>query len=241
MRSFAITLIVFLVSVSAFAQTENSPLLRNPHIRAAGTATVHAKPDQVRIDIGVITRAQTAAQASADNARQFAAVVAELKKILGENADIQTSGYNISPDYKYPKEGGTPTIVGYVANNNVRVTSRDVDNAGKLIDASSRVGANAVRGIEWSLRDEQAVRTKALTEAARVAKSNAEALAAGVGLKISRILRVEDTTQDFRPAANRPMMQMARAEAMSDSVATPVEAGNIQIQASVVITAELSN
>jgi len=230
------------VAITAVAQSPvvvDPGLIRQQTVRATGSSILTIKPDQVRIDIGVVTQASTAQQASADNARQFTAVMAELRKAVGTKGEIQTVSYGISPNYRYPKEGGTPTITGYTATNVVRVTSDEVDGAGKVIDAASRVGANAVRGIEFSLKDEKAVRAKALAEAARQARANAETMASGVGLKVIRILRLEDASvPEVRPMEK---MMMARASMAADSVATPVESGSIRVEASVTVVAELGN
>lgn len=228
-----------LFAVGLFAQTPDSDLLlRVPSIRARASATVTAKPDQVRIDIGVVSQAQTAQAAAAANAKQFSDVVAELKKVLSEGADIQTVSYSVAPSYRYPKEGGTPAIVGYTATNVIRVTSPDVAAAGKLIDAATRTGANTIRGIEFSVRNEQALRAKALAEATRQAKANAEAMAGGIGVRITRILRVEDGSP-VQIYPGREMM-MARAAPAADSVPTPVESGTIRVEATVVLTAEVA-
>jgi len=230
------------VAIPALAQSPvvvDPAVIRQQTVRATGSSILTIKPDQVRIDIGVVTQASTAQQASADNARQFTAVMAELRKAVGTKGEIQTVSYGISPNYRYPKEGGTPTITGYTATNVVRVTSDEVDGAGKVIDAASRVGANAVRGIEFSLKDEKAVRAKALAEAARQARANAETMASGVGLKVIRILRLEDASvPEVRPMEK---MMMARASMAADSVATPVESGSIRVEASVTVVAELGN
>lgn len=241
MRSLLCSVLFVGVAVlGAQAPPDAAGVWRQPTVRAQGTATATAKPDQVRIDIGVVTQASTAQQAGADNARQFTAVVAELKKVVGDKGEIQTVSYGISPNYRYSKEGGTPTITGYTATNNVRVTSTDVDASGKIIDAASRVGANAIRGIEFSLRNEQALRAKALAEATRSARANADAMAAGAGMKIVRVLRIEDSSQgEVRPFQERSVMMMKAP--MADSAQTPMEAGNIRVEVSVVLTGELGN
>ncbi len=222
----------------AFGQSID-PTIRQPTVRAQATASATAKPDQLRIDIGVVTQASSAQQAGADNARQFSAVMAELKKVVGDKGEIQTVSYGITPNYRYPKEGGTPSIAGYTATNNVRVTSPDVDSAGRIIDAASRVGANAIRGIEFSLKNEQALRAKALAEAARLARANADAMAAGVGMKIARVLRIEDNSAgEPRPYAQRELMMARAADAAAP---TPVEAGNIRVEVTVMLTGELGN
>ena len=222
-----------LVLAGIVAAQDTSRVPSVPSVRAQGSATATAKPDQVRIDIGVVTQAKTAQAASAANATQFTEVINALKKIAGAGAEIQTVSYSVQPNYRYPKEGGTPTIAGYSAVNVVRVVTPAVEKAGEIIDSATGTGANAVRGIEFSVKDERALRAKALREAARNARLNAEALAAGVGLRVTRVLRIEDVVE----GPVRPVREMAMMRA--DAAQTPVEPGTIDVQATVVITAEV--
>ena len=224
---------VALVIATALAAQDTSRIPPVPSVRAQGSATATAKPDQVRIDIGVVTQAKTAQAASTANAAQFTEVVNALKKIAGGGAEIQTVSYSVQPNYRYPKEGGTPTIAGYSAVNVVRVVTPLVEKAGEIIDAATGTGANTVRGIEFSVKDERALRAKALGAAARNARSNAEAMAAGLGLRVTRILRIDDSVE---PPV-RPVREMAMMRA--DAAQTPVETGTIDVQATVVVTAEV--
>jgi uncharacterized protein YggE len=207
-------------------------------VTAHGVAEVSAKPDQVQIDIGVVTQAPSAQEAAATNAKQVSAVIADLKKAIGADGDIQTVNYYVHPNYSHPREGGgTPKISGYVATNVVRVTSGDVAGAGKLVDAATRTGANNVHGIQFSLKDESALRAKALAQAVKQARSNADAMAAALGMKVGQVLHVEDGAAP-PPAVplRRDMMMAQRAEAVS----TPVEPGTIKVRAEATLTASLA-
>jgi uncharacterized protein YggE len=228
----------FAIASLLFAQGETGLLSRVPTIRAHGRATVTAKPDRVQIDIGVVSQGKTAQAASAANATQFSKVVAELKKLTGAGSEIQTVSYSVRPDYRYPKEGGTPSIAGYTATNVVRVESAKVDAAGEIIDAASASGANRIQSIRFTVKDERALRAQALREAAKDARSNADAMAAGLGLKVLRVLRVEDSPQPIPYPEQREVFAMRAASA--DAPPTPVEAGTIDVQASVMITVEIN-
>lgn len=227
-------IVAALALVSVLAAQDNNRPQSVPSVRAQGSAVATAKPDQVRIDIGVLTQGKTAQVAGAANATQFTEVVNTLKKVSGAGADIQTVSYSVQPNYKYPKEGGTPSIAGYTAVNVVRVTTSAVEKAGEIIDAATGTGANTIRGIEFSVKDERALRAKALGEAARNARANAEAMATGLGLRITRVLRVEDTIEP----PMRPVREMAMMRA--DAAQTPVEAGTIDVQATVFVTVEVA-
>jgi uncharacterized protein YggE len=86
-----------------------------PAIRVNGEATVTAKPDQAEINIGVVTQASTGQAAATQNAQKQDAVLAELRKVLGTAPEIKTISYSLTPNYRYPRDGGQPTITGYTA------------------------------------------------------------------------------------------------------------------------------
>jgi uncharacterized protein YggE len=224
------TIILLTTATVAMAQTPPTAA----HVVSHGEGTASAKPDQVRIQIGVTTQAQTANEAGAQNAKQSAAVIAELKQQLGTAAEFQTANYSLYPTYRTQKDGGKPTIAGYQANNTVEVKLSDVTLAGKVIDWATRSGANQIQGVNFSVRDEQKLRAEALAKAATQARANVQALAGAVGLRIVRLVKVEDG----EPVHVMPMrMEMMKAQ---DSAQTPVEPGEIQVRATVTITAEVA-
>lgn len=208
---------------------------RSPFIRVNGDATVSAKPDQAEINVGVVTQAATAEQAGAQNARQATTVISSLRQVLGQNADIKTINYSLTPLQKYPKEGGPPTITGYSASNTVHVKTQDLGSVGKIIDATTKSGANTIQGIQFTVHDEQAARNQALRQAAQQAKATGEALASALGLRVLRVLSVETG----QPSPIRPFaaMEMARVAAAPP---TPVEPGGVDVHANVVLTLEVA-
>ena len=125
--------------------------------------------------------------------------MAKLRQVLGSNSDIKTISYTVSPNYRYPKEGGEPSITGYTATNLVRVTLDDLTQVGKAIDAATATGANRIQNLRFSIKDEQGVQSQALREAAIKARQKAEALAGALGLKIQRVLAVTENSQGAIP------------------------------------------
>jgi uncharacterized protein YggE len=205
-----------------------------PQAVAHGEGVASAKPDQVRINIGVTTQAPTANEAGQQNAKQSAAVIAELKQQLGNSAEFQTMNYSLYPMYRTQRDGGKPTISGYQANNTVEVKLNDVTLAGKAIDFATRTGANQIQGINFSIRDEQKLRGEALAKAAVQARANAEALAKALGMRVAGILKVEDGN----PVHVVPMQRMEMMKAQ-DAASTQIEAGTIDVRATVTVTAVL--
>ncbi len=208
-------------------------------IRVTGTATVTAKPDRARVDVGVVTQAAQSDNAVSQNARTFDAVMSALHKAFGQGTDIKALSYSLNPDYQYgvvsSASGGAPTIKGYTVTNVVRVTIDDLARIGDVIDTAAQAGANRVPSVQFALRDEESVRVQAMREAATKAKAEADALASALGLKVNRILTVEEGG----PVAV-PIHEVAFARAASASAATQIQPGAIEVNANVTLTVEVS-
>jgi uncharacterized protein len=205
-------------------------------IRVTGDARVSARPDRVQIDIGVQTQAPQSQDAAAANARALDATLAAVRKAAGPGAQLRTTSYSLSPNYQYHTGGGEPTITGYTALNVVQVTLDDLGRIGDVIDAATRSGANRVQGIQFTLRDQDTVRAAALREAATRARAEADVLAGALGLKVLRVLTVEENSPRIVPI--RPMA-VARMAAGAAEAATPVEAGTLDVSAEVTLTVEV--
>lgn len=203
---------------------------RPPTVRATAEATATAQPDRARINIGVVTQAASAEAAASANARQLEAVIGRLRTVLGPGGEIKTVNYNVHPNYRYPKEGGPPSITGYTASNTVEATTSDLKSVGRVIDAAAESGANAIQSLEFLLKNDRAVRARALAEAALQARANAEAMAAALGLKVERVLEVEES----QPSPVRPMARMQMAELAA--AATPIAPGPLEVRATVTVT-----
>jgi uncharacterized protein YggE len=214
-------------------QTPASPL---SSIRVTGDAKVTARPDRVQIDIGVTTRATQSQEAASQNARQVDAVLAAVRKATPA-AVLKTISYSLNPTYEYHSNGAEPTITGYSAVNVVQVTLDDLAKIGTVIDSATLAGANHVQGIQFTLRDQDAVRAEALRQAATRARAEADLLAAALGLKVVRVLSVEENSPRMVPV--RAYMGAPRT-VMATATATPVEAGTLEVNADVMLTVEVS-
>ncbi len=204
-------------------------------IRATGEAVIPARPDQAQLSLGVVTQAATAQVAVAQNARQLEDVLARLRKHLGDKAEIRTSGYAVTPDYRYPRDGGRPEITGYTASNIIEIRTQKLAEVGAVIDAAAQSGANTIHGLHFMLRDDRAARAQALQEATRKARAHAEAMAAAAGLKIVRVLAIEQGEAHWI----RPVREMRLAAAAETAAPpTPVEPGAVEIRVNVVLTVE---
>lgn len=194
-----------------------------------------AAPDLAIISAGVVTQAPDAAAAMAENNRRMAAVTAALRRSGVEPRDLQTSQLAVQPQYRYG-EGRAPSITGFQASNQLSVRLRDLARIGQVVDALVKEGANRIDGPSFTVEKPEPLLDSARAEAVRAARARAELLAAAAGVRIVRVLRIEEAggMPELRPVMSR----MAAAPAAD--MAPPVEAGESELRAGVTVTFEIA-
>ena len=202
-----------------------------PTLTMNGFGVARMAPDMAEVTLGVITEARDAVKAHADNAAQARQVQSALKALGIAERDIQTTRYDFSPIYDV-KDNGRSVTTGYTVTNAVVVKVRNLTNVGKVIDTALANGANRVDSLEFSASDPSAAKNAALADAARDARSKADAVARALGVHIVRILNVHADTQSHTPHNYMPMMMAKEAY----DVATPITAGELSFEASANIT-----
>jgi hypothetical protein len=204
-------------------------------MEVTGEAQVSETPDRVYIDIGVSTQAPKSENAAAQNAEHLSAVIAAVKRAAGAGAQLATTEYSVNPNYRYPRNGAA-TIVGYTVSNVVEVRLDDLQRIGRVIDAATQAGSNNVQNIRFALRDEQAARDEALRQAALKARRDVETLAGALDLKVVRVLTVKEEGPAMAPVYPRMALKME----VQAAPATPVEAGTLDVSATVTLTVEVA-
>jgi uncharacterized protein YggE len=220
-----------LCASSARAQTADNKIRT---IEVGGEGEVQAAPDQATLDLAIETHAATAAEAAGLNGALAQKVRDGLKAKLGDKGRMWTGGYTLYPDYNEPRDGNQARIIGYHAQNSITVETQALETVGPLIDAAIAAGANRVNSLDYSLRDNTKARGDAIGKASADAQAQAQALAATLGVKLGPVVKATTESQT-RPV---PVMRMQAASMARDS-ATPIEAGQVTVPATVSLTYEI--
>jgi uncharacterized protein len=208
---------------------------RPPSIEVSGRAEIEVPADLALLDFGVVTRAATAEAAVRQNSELMDKALREVRKALGPAAQISTGAYAVRPEHVFPREGGPPKVTGYVATNVMHLRTAELKRVGEIIDLAIKSGANQVQRVAFTLKDQAPAQRQALGEAVKQARSKAEALAAGLGLKLGPIHTVvEQDVPEVRPLVREAMV------AADVAPVTPVEPGLVQVRARVVLTVLLA-
>lgn len=216
--------------VAASAQEPNASG-QTPSIVTTGEAIIRRVPDQAFVSVAVETRARVPRDAQRQNADAMSAVQQKITEAGIARDAVRTTGYSIEQEYDF--SGGKRTLKGYVARNGVEIRLDAVERTGEILDVVVQAGATSVSGVRFDLKDRVSVEREALRHAVEDARARADAMAAGAGRTIDRVLRIDDTRQG-RVVPPQPMMM--RSAAAAPDMPTPIEAGFIEIRAQVTLT-----
>lgn len=196
-------------------------------VTVVGNGEAKGTPDTATVQLGIETRAATASEAVAQNSQQMTALIAKVKELGVNDEDIQTSNFNVSPDYDYEAK----QVRGYVVSNSASVTIRNLETAGTLLDQVVQLGANQIFGISFSVADPDAVLADARQAAIDDARAKALQLAQAMGAQVGDVLVISENVGST-PVVPLPMA----AEFAQDRAAVPVEAGSQSFTAQVQVT-----
>ena len=226
-RALLLALALALSACAPMAGPDGGP--RRPStITVSGMGTTTAPPDMAEITTGVVTRAPTAAQALAQNNQAMAALLQTLAGVGIAARDIQTTNVSVSPQRRPGRDAAPTDIVAYEVVNQVRVKVRDLPSLGRVLDQQVAQGANSLSGIRFGLNDPAPLLDEARKRAMADARRKAELYATAAGLKVGRVVSVQEA------GAASPRPELAARAMMSAAV--PVAAGEQEIQASVSVT-----
>ena len=212
-------------------------------VSSQDTVTVSAKgstraiPDRAELHFGIRTQAETAEKAQQDNSSNVDAVV----KVLTQNGireeDIQTSMYDVSPQYDWNTGDGT-NVIGYSAFSSLSVKNVPIDDAGKLITACTEAGANEFNGISYSCTQYESLYAEALKDAVAAAETKAKVLAEAAGRDLGDVKAIVEGYQDMTFANNSEKVYAASGMgAAEDSApAANIQPGQAEITANVTVT-----
>lgn len=237
--SLTLLVLTLFVSVKAWnAATEHryigKPSTVRDTIMVDGTAKVSAKPTLASVQFSVVTQASKATQAQAQNTDKMNAVITAMKSLGIKTEDLQTSGYNLSPNYDYNRQ--PYQILGYTVTQTLTVKVRDFDKVGQVLEQGVTLGINQVNGVLFTIDEPASVQEEARAKAIENAKQKADKLADELGVQIVRVVSFSENAGTQTAFYDRAMV------AAAPGLAAPmpmIEPGMQDVSSMVSITYEI--
>lgn len=178
---------------------------------ASGVGKATGIPDTAQLSLGVTQQASTVDSAQKQTNSAINIIIGDLKKLgIAEN-NIKTTNYSVNPNYDFAR--GDQNITGYTVTQTLEVKVTPIDTVNQAIDVSTKNGANLVSGINFIFDDKtkKELEDKARNEAVKMAKEKAENLAKATGIKLGKIIDVQEST-GFEPPVMMQTLDSTKAE-----------------------------
>ena len=212
-------------------------------VQGDGQATL--APDVAHISFSVQNTSATVADAQAATTKQANAAIDFVKKQGIADKDVKTLSYNISPQYAYPNPcpagalcpdyNRSPKITGYQVSETIQITMRDLSRVGTLLGGLGKLEVQNVNGPDFALDDATAGYSAARADAINKAKSQANLLAAQLGVRLGKIVNFSESS------GGGPIYEvgMMSAKVNTGAPAPSVPLGENTYHASVSVTYEI--
>ncbi len=253
-------LLIFLIPILALAifgcVTKNQEVARYPDVLNAdagqagmpfstgksqlgvwvsGEGKATAAPDILFLTLGVEAQAKSVGEAQSTSREAMSRVRQAISANGIENKDIQTVSYNIQPVYQYNQRENKQELIGYRVSDRISVKVRNIQIAGKVIDAAAEAGGNAIRidSISFGIDDPAPLRNQAREKAVKDAMAKAKQMAELAGVKLGKALYITESGFVSQPPRPFPVPMALKAEGAA--VSTDISPGESEIQVQVQI------
>ncbi|MBQ2314542.1 MAG: SIMPL domain-containing protein [Treponema sp.] len=218
-----------LLSSCRIQQVQNQPRT----ITVTGSGTVKIPSNKANIKLSVITRNNDVVEATKENAEKMAAVKKAIREAGVPFADITTSNYAIMQEDSY--QNGRTIVQGqYVVSNQVNVTMSNVSNAGAVIDAAVRAGANQLSSLSYTAEENDDSVKQARLLAIKQAEEKANTLVTASGATLGKVLSIVEERYPDAFMANAGLRN-----AVDDGQQSEITGGDYLITVSVTASYEI--
>ena len=195
-------------------------------ISVSASGKISQVPDIARVNLGVTVTKPTVKEARSTAANKMNDIIAAVKSLGVAEADIQTAGLNLYPQYA---NGSSTKIVGYTVGNQIQITVRDLDKADEVFDTATARGATDVNGISFDVADPAKALNDARVAAIAAAQASAAAMASAAHVTLGSVVSITDTS----PAS--PIYYGRLGAIAAGDSATPIQPGSQEISATVTV------
>jgi hypothetical protein len=211
-------------------------------VTAEGKVT--APPDIATVDFSVqSTISKNIGDIVKDGNTKMNAIIAALTALKIDKADIQTNQYQLNPIYNYPvftngtNSNNQTVLQGYQLTEGVEVKIRDLNVVGDAISQAIAAGANQTGGVNFTIDDQNKLKSEARADAIAKAIQNAQDIAKQSGLKLGKLINVSDQSNPIPIYSTNSSLDMkALGGGIAPQAAPAIQSGSLEITDDVVLT-----
>jgi uncharacterized protein YggE len=226
-------------------------------ISVTGEGMVTAVPDIATFTVTVQDTASDVATAQSKATTAGNAIIAYLGQQGVPSTDVQTTDYEINPQYSYsqaacpnvPVTNGVSTgaaiycppgrqaLTGYQVSQTLSVKLTDTAKAGTILAGVGTNGASSVSGLSFTVSDEDTLQAQARDKAIAQAQSKAQDLAKSLGVQLVGVVGFNENQNGGGPV---PLAFATNASAGMAAPAPQIPAGQNTITDDVTLTYEIN-
>lgn len=201
-------------------------------INAQGKA--YAKPDVAVTQFGVTTEGKKTQTVVKENTEKMNAVIKAIKDLGVDEKDIQTTAYNLSPQYDWKESGRI--FLGYKLNQQVTVKIRNFEKIGDILDSATEKGVNEIGNLQFTIDDIEKFRAEARVKAIESAKEKAKNMVETAGLKLGKITNIYEDYYSYPQPYPYDLEKSMGTGAVTTNFAPEIQSGELEITATINLT-----
>lgn len=235
-----VTILLTLALVNSQILPGTTTCCEENQITVSGSGRASGQPDVAEVSIRLQEKGTTTAEAVQALSAKTSQTLAVLTQNQISNQDYETGSLNVFPEYSFLN--GRNEVIGQTASQSLTVRVRNLDAKGesvaRLIDALAAVNGININSVTFDILDKTQLQTEARAAAFNDAKQKAEDFASAAGVRVGRVLTIDDNSFVSSPPIE--FANVARLSvAASDSVQTSIPVGELEVSYSTNVVFQL--
>jgi len=244
--SAIIFLLFYATSLVLDVKIKEKSYVSQKTLNGRGTSEIKAIPDVANF-IFTIKKLKKTLNESQQEMQEIAKKSLEVLEKNGVNkSDIKTINYTTYPEYDRTSlpcdKWGCPPVKevlkGFVALQSYSVKVRDISKATQIINQLTKAGVDEVGSLNFIIDSIENIKYQARMKAIIKAKSEAEATAKSLNVKLKKIVKYHDEENYYQPYAMHRMSVMADQGSSAKGSYPEIQPGEEVVRSSVVVTFE---
>lgn len=227
----AILCVLPCVAIEAAAQDAQS---LGPQVIASGTADETIRATTASFSIEITSLAATAASASAQSARISEAVRNALQAARLSRNEIVQSQLTVAPRWEYDEATRKQRRTGYDATTIIQIETDRLERLGAYMDAALNAGATGVSMVNFSAKDSDEARRRALAQAVSQARADAETIARAGGGTLGELLLLTTEPLNTPRGGEFIPLSVAAVRSVAGAERTDIIPSQIKVTATVI-------